>query len=58
MIMPIKEPVLRPESPPLLLPPEDEEPEVGVEEGAAPKRVSVFVAATPVGKSTSVGKRC
>lgn len=56
--MPIKEPVLRPESPPLLPPPEDEEPEVDVEEGAAPKRVSVFVAATPVGKSTSVGKRC
>ena len=63
--MPIKEPVSRPELPPLLLllllplPPEDEEPEVGVEdEGAAPKKVSVFVAAAPVGKSISVGKRC
>jgi hypothetical protein len=54
MIMPIMEPVLRPELPPLLLPlsPEDEEPEVGVEEEATPKRV--FVAATPVGKSISV----
>jgi hypothetical protein len=64
MIMPIKEPVSRPELPPLLLlllplPPEDEEPEVGVEdEGAAPKKVSVFVAAAPVGKSISVGRRC
>lgn len=62
------EAVSRPELPPLLLlplpledeesedeEPEDEEPEVGVEEeGAAPKRVSVFVAAAPVGKSTSV----
>jgi hypothetical protein len=51
MMMPIMEPVSRPELPPLLLlplSPEDEEPE---EEGAVPKRVSVFVAATPVGKS-------
>ena len=62
MIMPIKEPVSRPELLPLLLLPlllplpEDEEPEVGVEEEeAAPKRVSV---ATPVGKSISVAKGC
>ena len=59
-MMPIMEPVSRPELPPLLLlllllPPEDEEPEVGVEEeGAAPKRALVFVAATPVGKSINV----
>lgn len=61
-MMPIMEPVSRPELPPLLLllplPPEDEEPEVGVEEeGAAPKRASVFVAAAPVGKSISVETR-
>jgi hypothetical protein len=58
MTMPIMEPVSRPELPPLLLlplPPEDEEPEAGAEEeGAAPKRVSVFVAAAPVGKSIGV----
>ena len=63
MIMPIKVPVSRPESPPLLLlllplplllPPKDEEPEVGVEEeGAAPKR---FVVVAPVGKSIGAGK--
>jgi hypothetical protein len=66
MMMPIMEPVLRPESRPLLLPlllllppAEDEEPEVGVEEeGPAPKRVSVFVTAAPVGKSISVGMGC
>jgi hypothetical protein len=51
------EPVSRPELPPLLPlpPPEVEEPVVGVEEeGTAPKRVSVFVFAAPVGKSISV----
>lgn len=63
--MPIKVPVSRPESPPLLLlllplplllPPRDEEPEVGVEEeGAAPKR---FVVVAPVGKSIGAGKGC
>jgi hypothetical protein len=63
MIMPIKVPVSRPELPPLLLlplplllPPEDEEPEVGVEEeGAAPKRLVVVA---PVGKSIGAGKGC
>lgn len=63
-MIPIKEPVSRPESPPLLLllplplllPPKDEEPEVGVEEeGAAPKR---FVVVAPVGKSIGAGKGC
>jgi hypothetical protein len=59
MMMPIMEPVSRPELPaPLpLLPPEDEEPEVGVEE-APPKRLSLFVVATPVGKSISVERGC
>jgi hypothetical protein len=65
MIMPIKEPVLRPESlllplplplPLLLPPPEDEESEVDVEDEAMPKMLSVFVAAAPVGKSISIGK--
>jgi len=59
--MPIMEPVSRLELPPLLLPPplpaEDEELEVGVEKGAAPKRVAVFGAATPVGKSINVENR-
>jgi hypothetical protein len=64
-MMPMMEAVSRPELPPLLLLlpllplPEDEEPEVGVEEeGTAPKRVSVFVAAAPVGKSISVERGC
>jgi hypothetical protein len=50
MMMPIMEPVSRPELPPplLLLPPEDEEPEVGVEEEGA----------APVGKSISVERGC
>ena len=56
IMIPIMEAVSRPELPPLLLLslPEDEEPEVGVEEEAAPKRLLVFVFATPVGKSISV----